>query len=177
MKSNISKTYPLLLFIILLTIISCKKSDIEHENDFNKSYKSWTDFKKTSQNTYQYTVVAGTWAGYSWQTQITVTEGKIKQRYFKYISTRDISFIPEMEREWTEDEDKINSHQNTNAAEALTLDQIYTKARNEYLIKRENATTIFEAKNNGLISSCGFIDDGCQDDCFRGITISSIETL
>lgn len=43
--------------------------------------------------------------------------------------------------EWTEDEDEINSHQHTGAAEALTLDQVYDKARNEWLTKRKNAKT------------------------------------
>ena len=57
----------------------------------------------------------------------------------------------------------------------LTFDQIYEKARTEWLVKRENATTYFEAENNGLISKCGYVDDGCQDDCFIGIQISSIK--
>jgi hypothetical protein len=55
------------------------------------------------------------------------------------------------------------------------LDEIYEKARSNWLKKRGNAKTYFEAKNDGLISSCGYAEDGCQDDCFNGINITSIE--
>ena len=79
--------------------------------------------------------------------------------------------------EWTENENEINSHTNSGASYALTLDQVYEKARTEWLIKRKDATVYFEANNNGLISSCGYVPDGCMDDCFRGITISSVGLL
>jgi len=54
---------------------------------------------------------------------------------------------------------------------------VYEKARNNWLIKRSNTETYFEAKNNGIISSCGYVKDGCQDDCFNGITITLVEAL
>ena len=59
----------------------------------------------------------------------------------------------------------------------LTFDHIYEKARSEWLIKRENAKTYFEANNNGLISSGGYVEEGCQDDCFIGINIAFVEEL
>ena len=67
--------------------------------------------------------------------------------------------------------------QNSNAADALTLDEIYSKAKNEWLVKRKNVTNYFEAKNDGLISTCGYVEKGCVDDCFAGITIKSIQSL
>lgn len=76
---------------------------------------------------------------------------------------------------WIEYENEINSHENIVAAAPLTLDEVYGKAKNEWLIKRKNVKTYFEANNGGLISTCGFVEDGCMDDCFRGIRIAYIE--
>lgn len=85
--------------------------------------------------------------------------------------------MPAEKLEWTESEDELYSHQGTSAAEAITLDEVYKRAKNDWLKIREDASVFFEANNNGLISSCGFINDGCQDDCFSGITISKIEPI
>jgi len=45
------------------------------------------------------------------------------------------------------------------------------------LLKRDNVTTYFEAKNNGMISSCGYWPNNCADDCFTGVSITLIEAL
>ncbi len=79
--------------------------------------------------------------------------------------------------EWSEEEGDLGKSVETPASSLMTLDEVYDKAKNVWLRKRENAKVIFETKNNGLISSCGYINDGCQDDCFSGIGISSIEAL
>lgn len=168
------------LFFIGTMLTSCGVSDAnyEYENDFDKSYEAWLSFKETSGNSYRYKVPGGSWTGASWQTVITVTDGKVTQRSFKYTSEEGLSEdIPPEALEWTEDEDEINSHKHTGAAKALTLDQIYTKARIEWLTKRKNAKTYFEAENNGLISSCGYVEDNCADDCFIGINIEYIVPL
>ncbi len=171
-----------LCFFTLLFIgaifTSCKKSDINYEINFEKSYKEWLTFKETSGNSYRYVVSGGSWTDVGWQTIITVSDGKIIQRDFKL--TLPVGWagnIPADEMEWTENENEINSHEHTSAAGAVTLDEFYDKARNNWLKKRSNAKTYFEAKNNGLISSCGYVEDGCLDDCFNGITITSIELL
>lgn len=163
-----------LLFIgVMLT--SCKKSDMNFENDFEKSNKEWLIFKEISNNSYSYMVTGSTWTGSAWETVITVTNGKITQRHFKFTSVEGLVNVPQEALEWTENENEINSHDS--ADEALTLDQIYDKARNEWLIKRKNAKPYFETNNNGLISSCGYVEDGCMDDCFIGIKIAHIESL
>jgi hypothetical protein len=112
---------------------------------------------------------------YGWETTITVSNGIIIQRDFTY--TGNPENIPEDKLEWTENENEINSHEYSSAADALTLDEIYNKAEQEWLIKRKNATSYFESENNRLISTCGYVENGCMDDCFVGITIKSIEAL
>jgi len=164
------------LLCLIALFISCKKENFENKKDLEKSYQQWLNFKTTSGNSYQYTVGGGSWTGIGWQTVITVNDGKVAKRDFKYILPADWNGnIPDDKKQWTENENEINSHTNTVAAEAITLDGIYEKARTYWLKKRSNAKTYFEAKNNGLISWCGYIEDGCQDDCFNGITIIHIE--
>ena len=174
------KHYHVYILLLLLAgaVSSCQKNEIEYENDFEKSYKAWQSFKVVSNNSYRYTVTASTWVGASWQTTLTVTNGKITRRHFKYTSLAGLAAnIPKEAQEWVEDENLINLHQSTDAAEPLTLDEIYHTARNTWLTKRKDAKVFFEAKNDGLISSCGFVPDNCQDDCFTGINIGSIEML
>src|SRR5690606_11309244 len=79
--------------------------------------------------------------------------------------------------EWTEEDHEVGTHENTSAATPRTLDEIYDQAQNDWLQKRPDTKVSFEANNNGLISSCGYIMDGCQDDCFIGINIASIEAI
>jgi len=175
MKHSIILAYLLLMSTLFM---SCHKSNINYEDDFDKSYKEWLSFKKASGNSYRYMVVEGSWTGFGWETIITVTDGKITQRYFKLTPPGgNTANIPAGELEWTENGNEINTHTQSSAASAITLDQIYEKARTEWLPKRQNAKTYFETKNNGMISSCGYVNDGCQDDCFVGITIAYIQPL
>ncbi|MGN6532898.1 MAG: hypothetical protein ACTHK0_14245 [Ginsengibacter sp.] len=170
-------TKAFLWLICLATLfVSCKKENIESKKDFEKSYQKWLNFKKTSNDSYQYTVGGGSWTGIGWTTIIVVKEGKVTKRDFKYIIPTDWSVnIPDDKKQWTENETEINTHEDTPAAEGITLDEVYKKAKNFWLRKRNDVQVYFEAKNNGLISSCGFVPNGCQDDCFNGITIFSIE--
>ena len=165
------------LLFIGIVLVSCKKeSDLNIEHDFEQSYNEWLTFKQISDNSYRYMVAGGSVFSPRWQTTITVTKGKVTQRHFKFTSTDGLANVADDVIEWTENEDEINLHSNS-GADALTLDQIYDKARNEWLIKRKNAKVYLEHFNGGLISSCGYVVDGCVDDCFVGIKITYIVSL
>lgn len=171
-----AKFYFIALVLISSLMFSCSSDDeLNYQNDFQKSQKTWLDFKASSNNSYKYVVSDATFfLANSWETTITVSNGKIIQRHFKYIGNTEN--IPDnVPLEWTEEENQINSHENSVAAAALTLDQIYSKAEKEWLIKRKDVTVYFESKNNGLISICGYVQKGCMDDCFSGIRIKSIQ--
>lgn len=172
------RLYVLTLLIAAL-LSSCKKSDFEYENSFEKSHRAWLDYKKASDNSYSYTVTGGSWTGISWETNLLVFKGEVISRRFRYTRVDDLikKNIPAEQLEWAEMEGELNSHQTTPAAEVITVDEVYKRAKNVWLKKREGVKVIFEANNNGLISSCGYIPDGCQDDCFSGITISKIEPV
>jgi len=165
--------FALLWAAVLFT--SCDKDDLYYQSNFENSYQKWISFKQTSGNSYSYMVTQGSVFGPASQTTITVSNGKVTQRHFKYTSTFGMTNIPASELEWTENGTGINSH--SSGAAALTLDEIYNTARSQWLIKRENAKAYLETNNNGLISSCGYVEDGCMDDCFIGINIANIKSL
>lgn len=171
-----SKIYFIALVLIGGMFYSCDSDDLAYQNKFETSKKDWLDFKESSNNSYKYTSVNSSWVGVSWETTITVENGIIKQRDFEYTSTEGLpEDISESELQWTESETEIGSHEN--GGEPITIDEIYEKAQQEWLIERENATIYFETENNGIISTCGYVEDNCADDCFIGIVIDSIEPL
>lgn len=163
--------------LIVSSMISCSTDDnFNHQKEFENSKKVWLDFKESTNNSYKYTVSFGSWTGANWETTISVSNGVVIQRSFKYIDTGGVSdTIPEEELEWVENENEIGTHQN--GAAPLTLDEVYDNAKNDWLVKRKNTQTYFETENNGMISTCGFNEENCMDDCFTGIHIKSIEAL
>lgn len=170
------KLFYLILLAITLTSYACSRDDFEYEGRFKESKKALADFKTRSGNSYKYVVSGYSWIGISWETTITVLNGKVVQRYFKYTEIRENmkeSFTQELE--WTEGENELNTHTDPSAAAVMTLDEVYDKAQQDWLLKRADTETFFETKNNGLISSCGYVHKDCADDCFRGITIKSID--
>ncbi|MDD2474589.1 MAG: hypothetical protein PHI32_01615 [Dysgonamonadaceae bacterium] len=173
-----SRYYKLSLLLLTSLLFSCEKSNIEFDDAFEKSYKTWLNFKELSDNSYKYKVSRASWVGITWETTITVTKGTITQRHFKLVYTeKSEDNIPTKTEEWTENENEINTHTDSGAAEPITLDVIYENAQNDWLVKKRNREIYFETKNNGLISLCGYVEDQCADDCFVGINIAFIEPL
>lgn len=200
-------SYTLLVLMATFLLGACEKSNIEHENRFEQSYQTWLKFRETSGNNYRYEVSGATWAGSSWLTTITVRNGKVVQRDFRYTVFNDVRMpvdgwasislddlikelglpaegFPEQEGEpfyeslqWTESGSELGLHESSPASWLLTLDEVYETARTVWLKKRDDGSVSFEAKNNGLISLAGFWPDGCMDDCFTGISIRSIEAI
>ncbi|WP_219224916.1 hypothetical protein [Pedobacter antarcticus] len=172
MKKNY---YLLFLLITAATLFSsCKKNDFEYENDYDKSFRAWTDFKANSSNSYQYVVSTVSWTGYRTETKITIVNGEVTERSYtaKTYSGGSASHEVTVHQQWTEDKSNLNTHKD--AAESLTLDVIYDRAK-VLLQGKKKANSTFEAKNNGMISVFGFSADNCQDDCFSGTNITSIE--
>ncbi|QJB35061.1 hypothetical protein HF329_28645 [Chitinophaga oryzae] len=174
MKNNI---YTLVLLITAILFVACKKDKIEYKNDFNRSYRAWQEFKTSSDNSYRYKQIWGSWTGSSTEVTVTVKSGKVVHRAYVAKRLNHDTQPPKIEvyAQWEENESNLNAHSDLGVS--LTLDEIYEKAREEWLKKRSDAKVYFEANNNGLISSCGFVPDNCADDCFNGIKISLIEKI
>jgi hypothetical protein len=159
--------------IIFIALSACKKDGIVYGGDYSKSYQAWRDFKKANGDSYSYQVSTSSWIGIGSETTFTIKQGKITERSF--VRKAYLTSGPSVVLEWKEDENQLGTH--PEGATLMTMDEVYAKARDEWLLKRDNAHTYFEAKNDGMISLCGYVPNGCQDDCFNGITIKFIRGL
>lgn len=171
MKRNVY----LIILLVAVTFTGCKKDKIEYANAFEKSYKAWTNFKAATGNSYAYTVSTSTWTGYSSETTLTILNGQITGRSFVSKGPKGNDPTVVVLEQWEEDVNSLKTH--NRGASLLTLDEIYDLAKNDLLLKRSDAEVSFEAKNDGMISGAGYVEHGCQDDCFRGIRIKSITRL
>ncbi len=174
-KSNI----PLILLSIIIvgSMISCKSvKKINYQEEFEKSQKAWLDFKAKTNNSYKYIVSKSSYVGFKWQTEITVRNGEVVKRVFAYIPENGLSVdMPESEKQWIEEGTAIGTHDE--GANPITLEQIYDLAEQDWLTIRDNAKIYLLTENDGMISTCGYVEEGCMDDCFVGITIASITPL
>lgn len=169
------QNYLIILLLILTSFSACEKDDYTYSNDFEKSYKAWADFKQAANDSYRYTVETSSWTGTTTTTVLTIDEGKVVKRSYVAKSMVSSSNQIVIHEQWEEEGATLNTHPNGSAL--ITLDKVYQKAKTEWLPKRANAKSYFETKNDGMISSCGYVDDNCADDCFVGITITNIEKL
>jgi hypothetical protein len=160
--------------LILLFANACKKDGIAYGGDYGRSNLAWRDFKAATGDSYIYQVFTSSWGGYVTETTITVKQGKITERSY-VAKTNDGNGQIIILEEWKEDETQLGTH--NKGAALLTMDEVYAKAKDDWLLKRDNTENYFEAKNNGMISLCGYGMNGCQDDCFNGIVIKFIRGL
>lgn len=199
--------YVIVFSIVAYSFTSCNKSEIEYDKGFKKSEAAWLKFKNENNNSYRFEVLSGSWTGFSQKTSIKVVDGVAVERSFTYTgfnnirrpeagwdenTTREILTLMNITEsefvnrygksldealEWREVGAMVGTTQNTSASTFLTLDEVYEKAKNDWLKKKPGVETYFETQNNGMISTCGYVPDNCADDCFSGITISLIEAL
>ncbi|MEN0055468.1 MAG: hypothetical protein AAGC65_17460 [Mucilaginibacter sp.] len=172
------KTLYLPLITILLFVSSCKKDGIVKENDLNKSYQTWLSYKSNIHNSYSYTQYYGSVFGYGTEIKTGIKDGKFISRDLVLIRYHsDGSNKKDTLKQWHEDATNLNTH-GIEAGDLLTIDDIYERSRTVWLkADTKSNQVIFEANNKGVISSCGYIPNGCQDDCFNGIKITSIIPL
>lgn len=190
-----------------VTLAGCSDERIDFQDDFEKSKIAWLDFKRSTNDNYRYTATNSTWVGHSWETEIEVRDGKIAKRSFRYTrigatilpeggwteeiarnAFRDLGYTEEdvehfangdllAELQWIEEGKNLGAHGNSMAAVLWTLDEIYAFASESWLKRGREGKSYFEAENAGVISLCGFVPEGCMDDCFEGVRISSIAAL
>lgn len=204
-------TYKILLWALLtLSLFSgCRKDDFSYANEFDRSFDKWQAFKKSSNNSYKYTLTGYSWIASSWQTTLTVKEGKVVARDFYYKiyegilrpesgwSTKEVDQILKNRKttkedffketgidfletlQWIEKSGELGTKPThySSASPLYTLDDIYEKAKSDWLKYRENASITFKTENKGMISAVGYGMKGCMDDCFNGVWIESIEAI
>ena len=167
--------YAIIILTITVFLSACKKDVVT--SDYDKSYVAWSNFKNSSNNSYAYTEHSGSVFGSYTETKITVKSGIITTREFVSGNYKPNTNVLIITKTWTENVGSLNTHGNE-GFELLTLDQVYNKAKTVWLKADPKQNNIyFEYKNNGLISSAGFVPKGCQDDCFNGVSIKDINPL
>lgn len=166
--------YTIVLLLILSLFGACKEK-VEFNSELYRSKEVFIAFKAATGNNYKYVVTSGSWTGFGSSTTLTIKNGKVVGR--SYVATRlaDTGRTVVVLKEWVEDAAGLGSHEE--GAVMQTLDDVYERARTEWLKKREDAYVYFEAKNKGMISTAGYVEKNCADDCFRGISIGAIDKL
>lgn len=166
--------------IILMLFYSCNVEAMqeklsvegEHGYDFRESKTAWRNLKKEHGNSYVYTILEQSWTGHGSETTLVVDEGKVKERHYVefIISDEDGSkSITDSYKETSKKE--IGSH--SSGAPPYTIDDLYRTCLSKYLTVDHDANEVFfETDEDGVMMLCGYVPNGCQDDCFRGIRIS-----
>jgi hypothetical protein len=166
----------LLYILVIMLFVSCKKDQFSYQSKFQSSQAKWTSYKKTINNSYSYVAGFVSIFGAYDATTITVMNGTVTGRSYTAGFYPQNSTVATVTKTWTEDSTTLNTHQE--GAVPLTLDEIYAKAPTEWLSADKTKNKVyFETDSNGLIASCGYVPNGCQDDCFLGINISSVTAL
>jgi hypothetical protein len=172
--------------LFCITLLSCSTSD----NDRGKitgesgiSYSDiktmWKELKAQNDETYSYTVNFISWSGFGSRTTIIVKDGLVSKRKYLYFEQvlNEESELEEVEIEsYTETGEEIGSH--SEGFDPLLIDELYETCISEYLIVNTGENDIyFNTNDAGIISSCGFVEKACVDDCFIGFRISEFQWL
>lgn len=152
---------------MLLAFAGCKKQSADL-SDYDVSLAKWNSYKISVHNSYSFVIFSYAPLGINpdfAETKITVQNGVIIGRDYSN-NSRHI---------YTETKTDLRSH--TEGAEPITLDDVYTKAKNVWLKDDpSHGPGILETNNNGLISRCGYTITSAYNN-FVGIEIKLITPL
>lgn len=196
-----------LSLLLSLSVFSCKNSDLEYSNQFEDSFDKFKEFKKENNNSYQYQTSIVTMEQSAITTisvingkvtkrehliqrfgnqfispatgwtddKVAAIEANTTEAFKTYLKDKKITLKQYLS--WSESGKELGKYNDLGATPIMTLDDVYSKAKGEWLVAQERKKIFFETKNKGMISSCGYIIGNCQDDCFTGINISDIKAL
>jgi len=141
---------------------------------YNESLTQWNKLKNINGNSYIYQTTFVSWTGFSSITELKIEEGIVTSRVYKEFNTNETNGQQEIIDTYTETKTNIGSHEK--GANPLTIDDLYNSCASEYLIVDNGKNTLyFETYLDGLMTLCGFIPDGCMDDCYKGVSINSFK--
>lgn len=184
------KTNHFFMFLILMTGLSCSKDVPEPEiklsvltelkSEYGLTHKAsqerWEDLKAVNGNSYIYQTTSLSLTGHGSTTEIRVEDAAITSRVYVEFETDKINGARKTIFSYNEGANKVGSH--TKGALALTIDELYETCAKTYLVADAEKNTIyFETNEEGLMTICGFVPDGCADDCYMGVRINSFDWL
>jgi hypothetical protein len=182
------KTYRLLI-LLTLTIFSCEKEDntdkglkvlstLKSDNGvtYNESLALWKELKSKHGNSYVYHATFTSWTGYGSTTEIIVRNGVVTERSYEAFRYDQPNGQKEIIDSYHEDETNVGSHEE--GAKPLTIDELYETCARDYLVANVSHNALnFQTAETGLMTICGYVPNGCMDDCFYGIRITGFEWI
>lgn len=176
-----------LLILMTLAIFSCEKEDDANKGlkvlstlksdtgvTYNESLALWNDLKKKHGNSYVYHTTFTSWTGFGSTTEIIVGNGIVTQRSYEAFRYDPSNAHKEIIDSYHESKTDLGIHEK--GAKPLTIDELYETCARDYLVANvSNNTLNFQTTETGLMTLCGYVPDGCMDDCFRGIRITGFE--
>ncbi|WP_433895813.1 hypothetical protein [Sphingobacterium mizutaii] len=194
------------ILILLFSCSKDESLNIEHESAYKKSLKKWEAFKSENNNSYTYVIETDRiFSTLPSRVTLTVENGVLTKRsgYKKDLqlvqrpetgwtaenirealisANIDNAQIEEMltadfiaNMEWEEDQNNLGKYDPKGLT--MTIDQIYKKAKDTWLVPSKGDEAIFETKNNGIISMVGTRLKPHDDFPFNGVRIVSIAAL
>jgi hypothetical protein len=177
------KTNQIVIVFLFMILISCGKdesvmTELKGESglSYNESFSKWTDMKKKNGNSYIYQTTIVSWFGYGSITELKIENGVVASRSYQQFKTDGTNGQREIIDSYSETKVELGSHEK--GATPFTIDELYDSCASEYLIVDQDKNTLyFEAESDGLMTLCGFVPDGCMDDCFSGVRINSFKWI
>ncbi|MCL3782147.1 hypothetical protein EMN47_17300 [Prolixibacteraceae bacterium JC049] len=179
--------YYLLATVLLGTIalVSCNDTDEIDVTEmvflkgaggssYSSSLENWESLKQKNGSSYVYQTSTYSWTGYSNTTEVKVLNGKVVERIFVEYQSEGTS--KKKIGSYKEIGDQLGTNEFGTAP--ITIDELYKLCVGKYLsADRDKNTIYFEVETSGLMTLCGFVPDGCMDDCYRGIRITAFKWL
>lgn len=194
------------MMFLLFSCSKDESLNIEHESAYKKSLKKWEAFKSENNNSYTYVIETDRiFSTLPSRITLTVENGILTKRsgYKKDLqvvqrpetgwtaenirealisANMDNAQIEEMltadfiaNMEWEEDQNNLGKYDPTGLT--MTIDQIYQKAKDTWLVPSKDDEAIFETNNKGIISMVGIRLKPYEDIPFNGVRIVSITAL
>lgn len=194
------------ILILLFSCSKDESLNIEHESAYKKSLKKWEAFKSENNNSYTYVIETDRiFSTLPSRITLTVENGILTKRsgYKKDLqvvqrpetgwtaenirealisANMDNAQIEEMltadfiaNMEWEEDQSNLGKYDPKGLT--MTIDQIYQKAKDTWLVPSKDDEAIFETNNKGIISMVGIRLKPYEDIPFNGVRIVSITAL
>ncbi|MFY0687439.1 MAG: hypothetical protein JXQ90_09750 [Cyclobacteriaceae bacterium] len=139
-----------------------------------ESKSKWSELKNQNGNSYTYQTTFQSWVGFGHTTEIKVKDGVVVARSYQEFSIDQRTGKRTVTDTYQEEGSELGIHEI--GAELLTIDELYTACSTSFLIvNQEDNTLYFETADNGLMTTCGYVPNGCVDDCYRGIRINAFE--
>lgn len=166
-------------FFLFLLLSACSENPLkavkgDSDLNFKESLEKWDELKRTQGNSYFYLVSTSSVFGFGSETRIKVADGIVMERSYEAFTLNNLG-TREISESYVENFSELNT--NATGASPQTLDQVYENCKKHLKEDTKKHTLYFDTFDNGIISLCGYVPEGCQDDCFTGIRISEFGWL